>query len=84
MELGELLRCIERPIVCGRCADDVTEGRAGGSSMAEYMRFDVGFTAKGIQVWCRRHDANVVHIDFQGRELPTDFRCIMRKPEASA
>ena len=52
--------------------------------MAEYMRFDVGFTAKGIQVWCRRHDANVVHIDFQGRELPTDFRCIMRKPEASA
>jgi len=81
MELSELLNCIEQPIVCSRCADDVTEGRAGSLSMAEYMRFDVGFSAKGLQVWCRRHEANVVHIDFEGRSLPTDFRCIMRRSE---
>lgn len=47
--------------------------------MAEYMRLDVGFSNIGLQVWCRRHDANVVHIDFEGRELPTDFRCLMRR-----
>ena len=81
MELAELLWCIEQPIVCSRCADDVTEGRAAAVSMADYMRLDVGFTPKGLQVWCRRHEANVVHIDFEGRELPTDFRCILRAPE---
>ena len=81
MELMELLHCIEQPIVCSRCADDVAEGRAGPVSMAEYMRLDVGFSAKGLQVWCRRHEANVVHIDFEGRELPTDFRCILRRPK---
>ena len=46
--------------------------------MAEYMRLDVGFTKAGLQVWCRRHDANVVHIDFRGHALPTDFRCLSR------
>ena len=82
MELAELLHCMERPIVCSRCAVDVTEGRAGSVSMAEYMRYDVGFTSKGLQVWCRRHEANVVHIDFQGREPPADFRCIQRKQDS--
>ena len=78
--LTHLLHKIEQPIVCSRCADDVTEGRAGLVSMADYMRLDVGFSGTGLQVWCRRHDANVVHIDFEGRELPTDFRCLQRAP----
>ena len=78
-DLSKLFRDIEQPIVCSRCADDVTEGRAGLVSMAEYMQLDVGFSSVGLQVWCRRHDANVVHIDFRGCELPSDFRCILRK-----
>jgi hypothetical protein len=35
---------------------------------------DVGFTDWGVQVWCRRHKVNVVHIDFQGQKIPADFR----------
>ena len=82
-DLSSLLHSIEQPIVCSRCADDVTEGRAGPVSMADYMRLDVGFSPIGVQVWCRRHDANVVHIDFEGRSLPTDFRCIVRRQPVS-
>ena len=84
-DLSRLFHAIEQPIVCSRCADDVTEGRAGDVSMAEYMRLDVGFSELGLQVWCRRHDANVVHIDFEGRQPPTDFRAILRrKPSPSS
>ena len=31
----------------------------------------------GLQVWCRRHDGNVAHIDFEGNTLQTDFRCLV-------
>ena len=30
-----------------------------------YSRYDVGFTMAGLQVWCRRHEINIVHIDFE-------------------
>ena len=82
-DLAHLLLNIEQPIVCSRCADEVAEGAAGPVSMADYMRLDVGFSSLGLQVWCRRHDANVVHIDFRGHELPTDFRCLKRVPRTA-
>lgn len=78
-DLSSLFRRIKQPIVCSRCSDEVMEGRAGEVSMADYMKFDVGFSEIGLQVWCRRHDANVVHIDFEGRQPPTDFRAILRQ-----
>lgn len=31
---------------------------------------DVGWTKEGIQVWCRRCDINVLHMDFQGQKHP--------------
>ena len=79
-DLSRLVNSIEHPIVCSRCADDVAEGRAGAISMADYAKLDVGFSAIGLQVWCRRHDANVVHVDFQGHQLPADFRCLEPRP----
>tara|TARA_R100000742_G_C4233456_1_gene54542 strand:+ start:187 stop:393 length:207 start_codon:yes stop_codon:yes gene_type:complete len=32
-------------------------------SPAEFQDNEVGFTPKGIQVWCRRHDKNVISVD---------------------
>ena len=43
---------------CGQCMADP------GSAL------DVGWTKEGIQVWCRRCDINVMHMDFQGRKHP--------------
>jgi hypothetical protein len=77
-DLSRLFHRIERPVVCGRCADEVAEGQAGAVSMQDYARLDVGFSRVGLQVWCRRHHVNVLHLDFQGHRLPADFRCIER------
>lgn len=46
-------------------------------SPAEFSQLEVGLTKIGLQVWCRRHEANVCHIDFQGQTHPA-------KPDAQA
>ena len=60
-------------VACSKCADEVPH-LDPPQSLQDYADMDVGFTDWGVQVWCRRHRANIVHIDFQGRELPADFR----------
>ena len=37
---------------------------ANGESQMSYSRFEVGWTNQGFQVWCTRHNINVIHIDF--------------------
>ena len=37
-----------------------------------WSRLDVGYTKEGIQVWCRRHGCNVIHIDFEGQQHPAN------------
>ena len=33
------------------------------------QRISVGWTPKGIQVWCETHNENVKHIDFLGQQI---------------
>jgi len=33
---------------------------------------EVGLTDMGLQIWCRIHDCNVVHIDFENYPHPMD------------
>ena len=33
---------------------------------------EVGWTGQGVQVWCKNHDCNIVHIDFEGRVHPAN------------
>ena len=53
---------------CGMCLSELPEG----TSPAEYRNVSVGFTRYGLQVWCERHDCNVMHIDFEGQRHPAD------------
>ena len=39
-------------------------GAVAGESPMSYSRFEVGWTKQGFQVWCTRHNTNVIHIDF--------------------
>lgn len=41
-------------------------------SPAEFARFEIGWTKFGFQVWCRRHDCNVLHVNFEGQKHPAD------------
>ena len=67
---------IEQNIMCSKCETEFLLGSTDSRSLQDYSRLDIGFTSIGVQVWCRRHDANVVHIDFAGQKPTADFRCI--------
>ena len=51
---------------CRLCARE----KPADASMAEFQRTQSGFTDRGLQVWCLRHDVNIIHIDFQGARHP--------------
>lgn len=62
---------IEMYLHCGLCGREYfDEGKGEGLSPAEYSRLSVGWTARGLQVWCNRHEANVCNLDFEGHKHP--------------
>ncbi|MCE2516511.1 MAG: hypothetical protein J4F41_01480 [Alphaproteobacteria bacterium] len=74
--MRHLLHSIKEPVVCSKCYDEVASGQTDAGSLQHYAALDVGFTDRGLQVWCRRHELNVVHVDFDGMALDADFRCL--------
>lgn len=51
------------------CAKCVLE-RPPGITLENHAQLSVGLTDIGLQVWCNRHECNVLHLDFEGRKLP--------------
>jgi hypothetical protein len=68
---------IVRFMHCGLCLME----KPPDESPRTYAKLEVGFTALGIQVWCRRHEANVVHIDFQGQKHPANLHRLRKEGE---
>lgn len=58
-------------IHCKQCLEEV-KAADWKFSPAEHARFEIGWSARGMQVWCRRHDINVIHVDFEGRRHPAN------------
>lgn len=56
---------------CGKCLDELPNGE----SPASYARLSVGWTREGLQVWCCRHEANCLHVDFEGHKHPANVTC---------
>jgi len=50
---------------CAACVPRVPDG----ISPREYMHLEVGWTSRGLQVWCKRCERNVLHLDFEGRKV---------------
>jgi hypothetical protein len=59
-------------IHCKKCVEEIEFG--GGGSPRDYSRLSVAFTEIGLQVWCDRHNINVMHIDFQGMKHPANLK----------
>lgn len=57
---------------CGMCLSEFKEGKAPGESPESYARISAGFTPKGLQLWCVRHDVNMANIDFEGHKHPAN------------
>lgn len=51
---------------CGMCLQE----RPEGISPADWQDLEFGFTEKGMQIWCRRHDCNLLHVDYEGAQHP--------------
>ena len=54
---------------CRRCFEEAK----GKASPADYQCIEAGWTERGFQVWCKRHDINVIHVDFEGAQHPADL-----------
>lgn len=59
---------IKHVLECKRCVDTCPQG----TLLPDYMRVTIGLTPYGLQVWCVRHQANVIHVDFRGQRLPAN------------
>lgn len=64
---------------CGLCVAEYKRLRADDSpevrdqSPGDFMRLEIGSTQYGFQVWCRRHDVNVIHADFEGKKITANM-----------
>lgn len=54
---------------CALCLDEIPEGESPES----YANYSGGWTIRGFQIWCLRHDCNIVHVDFEGQQHPADI-----------
>tara|TARA_R100000008_G_C3421105_1_gene84931 strand:- start:141 stop:413 length:273 start_codon:yes stop_codon:yes gene_type:complete len=45
------------------CKECVMELKTKGISPREYAKLECGFTPTGFQVWCQRHNKNVIIFD---------------------
>jgi len=60
---------------CKKCQEEYMDGKYGrNKSMAELARLSIGRTKTGLQVWCVRHEINVIDMD-----LPLDHK-LMNMP----
>jgi hypothetical protein len=61
---------IHVPFHCARCVAEFQTQQPTGESPRTYARLSVGWTPRGLQVWCVRHNLNVLHVDFEGQRHP--------------
>jgi hypothetical protein len=57
---------------CRKCLTEMPPGTAP----RDWARLESGWTKEGLQIWCVRHDINVLDLDFEGQKLtrlPDDF-----------
>jgi len=53
---------------CKKCLDE----RGESISPRDYASFEFGYTKKGFQLWCTRHEENVLAIDLMGQKVTYD------------
>ncbi len=60
---------------CGKCLEEMKADPELEAALSpkEYSKVQVGWTKEGLQVWCNRHECNIVHIDFEGKKHPADL-----------
>jgi hypothetical protein len=76
---GSSKKQIVRFLHCGKCLEELRPGM----SPKRRQRLEVGLTSQGIQVWCARHDVEIVHIVDVGHVPIAECACCRGKEEVS-
>jgi hypothetical protein len=50
---------------CKMCLEELPKTE----SPMSWSRTQCGWTSKGVQVWCIRHDTEIVHLDLLGQKI---------------
>lgn len=68
---------------CSVCAQEWKEDKSINSTMSpkDYQKIQIGSTKLGFQVWCVRHECNIMHIDLQDFQFPANMSRRKRKNE---
>jgi hypothetical protein len=53
---------------CGKCLNE----KPDEMSPRDFQKIQAGFTKEGIQIWCLRHECNILHVDFEGITHPAN------------
>ena len=53
---------------CSQCLESIPDGESPRS----WAQLEIGMTPLGFQVWCKRHECNVFHMDLQGNKFPAN------------
>lgn len=61
-------RQIDLYLHCAACLAE----RPPNVSARDWAQTEVGWTQQGLQVWCKRHECNIMHVDFEGRQHPAN------------
>ena len=54
---------------CKKCLDELP----GDQSPRDYAAIEAGWTKLGLQLWCKRHEKNIIHVDFEGQRHPANL-----------
>jgi hypothetical protein len=57
---------IEMFLHCKKCIKQLP----GHESPRDYAAIEAGWTKLGLQLWCKRHEMNILHVDFEGQRHP--------------
>ena len=64
---------------CSNCLDKRPEDQ----SPRDWVQIEAGWTKFGFQVWCKRCECNVIHIDFEGQKHHANTTRIEDKANAN-
>ena len=53
---------------CVKCLAEKSED----ISPRDWAQLEAGWTEQGFQVWCKRHECNVILMNFEGHKHPAD------------
>ncbi|HSH02062.1 MAG TPA: hypothetical protein VLL52_06035 [Anaerolineae bacterium] len=63
-------------IHCKRCFKEWVAKKQGKISLRDWSDLSVSFTPIGIQIWCNRHNKNVMHLHFCELKLPVKQKAV--------